>query len=152
MTRTAQPITAVIWLLASVFAAGARAAAGFDHGLWLIAYLFLVGSLAQLLLWRGQRELTGGRPAPERDRFQVVFWNGGVILVPIGVLLETRLPVVIGGLALIAALASFIRSACRTRYEPGVRRWSRLRQTALIAFMTGSVFVGTALAWDTPWL
>jgi hypothetical protein len=84
---------------------------------------------------------------------RVALWNAGVILVPAGVLIGVRLPVVIGGLALLAALSLFARSARAARKaEPEPRRGLWAAQVALIAFMAASVLVGTALAWEKPWL
>jgi hypothetical protein len=152
MVRSPLSFAASVSLIASGIVAVAYAVHGFDHDIWLVAYLFLVGFLAQLLLCRGQIELSAARPAAARLRLQVTMWNAGVLLVPAGVLTETRLPVVIGGFALLAALTSFARSAAEARPGGGSRRRRWLSQIVLIAFMTLSVFVGTALAWDTPWL
>lgn len=126
----------------------------FDHGAWLVAYLFLVGFLAQLLLGRGQAALVAADGAAGvRLGLQAALWNAGVVLVPLGVLVDARLFVVLGGVALLAALTCFLRVARRTR-TPSERDSSRLRgaQLVLIAFMAFSVLAGTALAWDTPWL
>ena len=152
--RTAHPILAVLSLVGAGAAAMASATDPFDHGVWLVAYLFLVGFLAQLLLGRGQAALlVGARALDQGVVLRVLLWNAGVILVPLGVLIEARLFVVIGGAALLVALAMFWRSAWPIPPSPDGRADRlRLSQLALIVFMAASVFVGTALAWDTPWL
>jgi hypothetical protein len=146
---------AALFLAAAVVAAAVRASEPFDHGIWLIAYLFLVGFLAQLLLGLGQTALRGRavRPAAAQTvRAQAIFWNAGGITVPLGVLANTRLPVVIGSCALLAALALFSDSL-RLAPPQGPRRAASIRRAyaALLLLMAASVFVGTALAWDIPW-
>jgi hypothetical protein len=123
----------------------------FSHAAWLVAYLFLVGFLAQALLERGQAALAGRR-ARAKIRFQAALWNAGVIAVPIGVFTDARLWVVLGGLSLLIALVSFWRATSRSR----LRRSGPVRlQTAyilLLAVMAISSFVGIGLAWHRPWL
>jgi hypothetical protein len=147
--------------VASLAAAGAaavvRAVEPFEHGVWLVAYLFLVGFLAQLLLGRGQAALLSAPhrsfPGPRSRRAQLILWNIGVVSVPVGVLVDARLAVVFGGAALLVALASFahsVRGALSP--DPSTPPWLIRGYVALLVFMAGSVFVGTALAWDTPWL
>jgi len=152
--RAPHTIAALVSLLASALVAIAFALDRFDHGIWLVAYLFLVGFAAQLLLGRGQAALVAaGTAADAAVGLEVILWTAGVVLVPVGVLVEARLPVVIGGLTLLAALSCFARSAGETRpvgHEVSRSPW--LTQLALISFMASSVLVGTALAWDTPWL
>jgi hypothetical protein len=147
---------ALVSLAAAAVAIAVLVAEPFNHGGWLVAYLVLVGFLAQLLLGRGQAALlsAGGLPAPPRGvrLAQALLWNLGVIAVPVGVLAETRLAVVAGSVSLIAALLSLWRTArpaltaAAARPSPLVRGYA-----CLLVVMTASVFVGTALAWDTPW-
>ena len=56
--RPARPelqAAALASLAAALVALVVRMAEPFEHGVWLVAYLVLVGFLAQLLLGRGQR-------------------------------------------------------------------------------------------------
>ena len=128
----------------------------FNHGSWLVAYLVLVGFLAQLLLGRGQAALlsAGGLPAPPRGvrLEQALLWNFGVIAVPTGVLTDTRLAVVVGSVSLLAALASLWETA-RPRLPGSDARPTRLgwAYALLLLTMTASTLIGTALAWDIPW-
>ena len=114
----------------------------------------LVGFVAQLLLGRGQTALllaAGCAPPPAGVRLaQALLWNAGVIAVPAGVLSESRLLVVAGSLSLIAALASLC-----TSIHPALsaaRPWLVWGYSALLVAMLFSVFVGTRLAWDLPWV
>jgi hypothetical protein len=147
--------------LASLAGAGAalvvRIAQPFDHGTWLVAYLVLVGFLAQLLLGRGQAALlsSGDLPVPSRNQrlAQTVLWNLGVVAVPLGVLAQTRLAVVVGSVSLLAALASLWMTVRPTIVSaPAGRSWLASAYFALLVIMTASVFVGSALAWDIPWI
>jgi hypothetical protein len=139
-------------LAAALVAAAARAIRPFAHGSWLIAYLFLVGFLAQLLLARGQAAMLAASPAGASAPpigAQAMLWNAGVIAVPLGVLVDARLFVVLGSLALLTSLAAFWRARpSRRAASPALE----VGYLALLVFMAASVLVGTALGWDTPWL
>jgi hypothetical protein len=147
---------ASISLATAVLAAAARAIEPFDHGIWLVAYLFLVGFLAQALLARGQAMLLAAGPSgadPPPVRAQAALWNAGVIAVPVGVFVDARLFVVLGGVALLASLAAFWHAYGRLRSESEIASGTLgVAHVALILSMAASVLVGTALAWDTPWL
>jgi len=141
-------------LAAAVLAAVARAIEPFAHGIWLVAYLFLVGFLAQLLLGRWQASLLSARPSAAGSppiRTQAGLWNAGVVAVPLGVLGDVRLLVVLGSVALLVSLAAFWQTY--RSLSPGIASGALgMSYVALIVFMGASVLVGTALAWDIPWL
>ena len=132
----------------------ARAIEPFAHGIWLVAYLFLVGFLAQLLLGRWQASLLAARPSGAGSppiRTQAGLWNAGVVAVPLGVLGDVRLLVVLGSVALLVSLAAFWQTYRSLSSETASGALG-MSYVALIVFMGASVLVGTALAWDTPWL
>jgi hypothetical protein len=156
--RIASLFAACGWLSLSValVAAAARAIEPFDHGIWLVAYLFLVGFLAQLLLGRGQATMLVASPSGANALpigAQVAFWNVGVVAVPLGVLVGARLFVVLGSVALLTALNGFWqgRGLCRSDSSTA-SGWQGIAYKALIITMAASVVVGTVLAWDIPWL
>jgi hypothetical protein len=133
-----------------------RIVAPFEHGVWLVAYLVLVGFLAQLLLGCGQTALlsAGGLSIPPRRVrvAQALLWNLGVVAVPVGVLAESRLAVVAGSVSLIAALTSLGMSArVPLATALGRRSWLGWGYAGLLAVMAASTAIGTALAWDIPW-
>jgi len=141
-----------LFLAAAIAAATAQAIEPFDHGIWLVAYLFLVGFTAQSLLRRGEAALLASSGSPHEPSPQVLLWNVGSVAVPAGVLFEARLLVVVGAISLLAALALFWRSARRLDQVLGDRRaWLRRGYDVLLVVMASSTFIGTALAWDTPW-
>jgi hypothetical protein len=147
---------ASLWLGAVLVAAVARAIEPFAHGIWLVAYLFLVGFLAQVLLARGQATVLAAAPsdadAPPIGA-QATLWNAGVVAVPLGVLVGARVFVVLGSVALLTALAAFWQASRPRRLESGAASGGAgVGYLALMVFMAASVLVGTALAWDTPWL
>jgi hypothetical protein len=139
-------------LVAAATVAILRATEPFEHGIWLVAYLFLVGFLAQLLLGRGQAALFASAklsgPPPVIRRAECVLWNFGVAIVPVGVLAETRLAVLLGTMALVGALASFFGDV-----RPGLRGNAPVGGSylALLVLMAASAITGLALAWDIPW-
>jgi hypothetical protein len=151
----ARPLSALalLWLFAAAVAASVRAATPFDHGVWLVAYLFLVGVLAQALLAAGQDALyrrADSVPSGRLVRIEAILWNVGVVTVPLGVLLNARIAVVIGSYALLPALGHFARCLSPSAGPHGTFAIS-MAYTALLLGMPTSVVIGTALAWDTPW-
>jgi hypothetical protein len=71
---------AFLFLAAALVAAVVRASEPFDHGIWLVAYLFLVGFLAQLLLGLGQTALREQALQPasaQTVRAQAILWSVG---------------------------------------------------------------------------
>jgi hypothetical protein len=142
-------------LAAAVLAAGARAIEPFAHGIWLVAFLFLVGFLAQLLLGHCQAALLAARVSGTSSppiRAEAAFWNAGMFAVPLGVLVGARLLVVLGSVALLTSLAAFSQAYRSLRSGSSASEALSVSYVALIVFMAGSVLVGTALAWDMPWL
>jgi hypothetical protein len=147
-------ILALASLGAAVTAAVVRATTPFDHGIWLVAYLFLVGFLAQILFAVGQDSLygrAGHSPAGRLVRIEALLWNLGVVAVPLGVVVNARLAVVIGSCVLLAALALFARSVSPSP-KPHDAIPTAMAYTALLLGMASSVAIGTALAWDIPWV
>jgi hypothetical protein len=158
-TRTRRPDLerlAATSLVAALSVAIVRAAEPFDHGIWLVAYLFLVGFLAQLLLARGQAALLARsrqpRPPASMRRVQLVLWNLGVLIVPFGVLGGSRLAVLFGSVALLWALHSFWDTVREVLADASTEARLRGAYLALLGFMAASAVVGLALAWDIPWL
>jgi hypothetical protein len=148
--------SALLSLAAAVLAAAARAIEPVAHGIWLVAYLFLVGFLAQFLLGRCQVTLMAASPSSTNSppiRAQAALWNVGVVAVPVGVLVGARLFVVVGSVALLISLAAFWQAYRSLRSNSSAASGAlAVGYVALIALMAASVFVGTALAWDIPWL
>jgi hypothetical protein len=143
-------------LAAAAVALVLRVVDPFAHGNWLIAYLVLVGFLAQLLLGLGQAALLSAcdatPPTKRVRRAQALLWNVGVVAVPLGVLAETRLAVVVGSISMIAALISLTRTARPALATAFARRlWSGWGYASLLAAMGACTLIGTALAWDIPW-
>lgn len=128
----------------------------FEHGIWLVAFLLLVGCLAQLLLARGQAALLArsGQPGPSVStrRAQLALWNLGVLIVPFGVLAGSRLAVLLGSLALLLALHSFWDTVRDVLVDASAKTRLGRAYLTLLSFMVASAVVGLALAWDIPWL
>ena len=145
-------VTVGLAALATVVAVLTRLTHSYEHGIWLIAYLVLVGTAAQYLLVRGQSVLAPDT-RPRTLGEEAALWVIGVVTVPLGVFLDSRILIAIGSITLLYALFLFWRA---TRPEI----MARLRGTGargayayigLLIFMTVSVFVGMGLASDVPW-
>lgn len=138
---------------AGTLAIAIESVAPFDHGVWLIAYLLLVGSLAPYLLAAGEAALFGSRPVGRAVDAQPALWAVGTIAVPAGVLADSRVLVVLGSAALLAALASMASAGLASRPRRSVSGRGRLEVAygALVVFMAVSVAVGLTLAWDISW-
>ena len=140
-----------LWLCAALAAAAARAIEPYEHGIWLVAYLLLVGALAQALLHRGREALTPDAPT-RLVAEQAALWNLGVIAVPAGVIADVRLIIAAGSVALVVALLLTWRSV-RPAYR--IRRTWRTATgsgyVALLVFMLASVITGMMLASEVPW-
>jgi hypothetical protein len=143
------------FLAASVGVVFWEVAGRVPHGWWLASFLGLVGGVAQLLLGAGHGALARSTPRLRAgsSRRQPVLWNVGTLLVPLGVLTDARLAVVLGSALLIAALGGSSLELLRARRPRAghAPRW-QLAYVSLLAFLSASVAVGTALAWDLPWI
>lgn len=135
---------------ASVIGAVLRLSSHYAHGWWLVAYLLLVGAVAQLLLAPGgtwvARRLGATAPAPRRW-WALGLWNLGTVLVPIGVFADRASPVLVGSTLLLASLGLY--AWCMWRAARATPRRSRawaLAYLAVVAGLAGSVLIGAALA------
>jgi hypothetical protein len=139
----------VAWLAAGLVVAIWQVGGHVPHGWWLASFLGLVGGVAQLLLRAGGRPPAGaGWP-----RRRAALWNGGTVLVPLGVLADARIAVVLGGALLLVALEGAARGLLAARgARAGGAPGRHLAYAGLLVFLGASVVVGTALAWDRPWL
>jgi len=129
-------IAAAAFAVASIVVALVRTAVPFAHGWWLVAYLLLVGGVAQVLLAYGASP--AGHARSSRSSFWL--WNAGTLAVAISDLLGAPAGVLAGSLALLAALALFAARARR-----------RAPYLLLILFLAGSVLVGCFLGRAFPW-
>jgi hypothetical protein len=138
--------------LAAVAVALARSREPFDHGWWPVAYFALIGGLSQLILGGGQFALGTGSAGRRLLAGQLVLWNLGAVLVPIGVLAGAPGVVAVGSVVLLAALALFAAATgvLRRRGARDHRFWLYAYRAVAI-FLAGSVIVGTGLADALPW-
>jgi hypothetical protein len=155
-TGTAHPLTLVAGLgaAAGLAAIAARLANDFENGIWLVAYLLLVGSLAPALLAIGERRLLAAPLAGDGARSAAVLWLAGVVLVPAGVFVDARLLVCVGAVSLILALLVLVERAFGGGATPaGERARAELAAHAVVILvMAVSTGIGVLLAWGRPWL
>lgn len=143
---------ALAFLGAAAVVAAVQLAAPLTRGWWLVAYLALVGGVAQALLGNGQLALvarTAGAHAPGRGWWVApwALWNAGTITVAATDLAGSAAGVLAGSAALLVALALFAghlhgARAC-PRCAPSL--WTGA-YAALVVFLAVSVFTGAGLA------
>jgi hypothetical protein len=129
-----------------------NATAPFAHGWWLVAYLALVGGVAQILLGPGLIALAvrGGADAPvlRRAHAELVLWNAGTVMVAVSDLAAAPGGVLAGSMLLVAALALFAGEWRATAAAAPRRAPAWMRTYAfLLGFLAVSVVVGTVLAY-----
>ena len=145
-------ICGVVFLVASVIAAIMNVRAPFARGWWLVAYLSLVGGVAQLLLGPGLIALANRHGWHGQSlRYSVaelVLWNIGTLTVAIADLALAPGGVVAGSVLLVVALALFARELnhVSTVPSPPARAWRGL-YVLLLVFLAVSTIVGTILAY-----
>lgn len=147
-------LVAALGAAAGLVAIAARVAAESEHGIWLIAYLLLVGALAPALIARGERRLLAAPLAGRGARLIAGLWLAGVAAVPAGVLGDARILVCVGATCLFVALALLAARAFAGRAAPAPAR-GRLElgaHAALLIAIAVSTGIGVALAWGQPWL
>jgi hypothetical protein len=143
---------AAAFSLAAVAVAVVRSRQPFDHGWWLVAYFALVGGLSQLILGAGQFAVGAGSAGRRVLAGQLVLWNFGAVLVPIGVLAGAPGVVAVGSVVLVVALALFAAATGVPRRRAGRdHRFWLYAYWAVAIFLAGSVIVGTGLADALPW-
>jgi hypothetical protein len=147
---------AAAFALAALAAGIGRSQHSFDHGWWLVAYLALVGTLSQLILGAGQLTLAADLPRPSLSErmvgTEVILWNVGAVIVPVGVFIEAAELVAVGSIVLLAALGLF---AAGTEVSPARRArdhgLSLYAYRVAVIFLAASVVVGTGFAGALPW-
>jgi hypothetical protein len=146
---------AAAFLLAAAVIAGLQAGVEVTRGWWLVAYLALVGGVAQLLLGPGlgtlARHADARPPGPLARRAELALWNAGTVAVAVADLVGADAGVVAGSVVLLVALALFAADLRRVR-ATGRRRASRWERgyVVLLVFLAASVAVGTGLAGALP--
>lgn len=122
------------------------------RGWWLVAYLALVGGIAQILLGSGlvalARRSDAGMIGLRHQRAELVLWNAGVVIVAVADLAAAPGGVLAGSVLLVAALVLFaggLRETIATARRPAPG-WTRM-YAFLLGFLAVSVAVGTVLAY-----
>jgi len=131
---------------ASIVAGGLAAAVtgptDWDHGLWVAAFLVLVGGVAQIGIAAGQSELTPSPPTPRFAALECALWNVAGLTVIAGTLLASPLTVTIGSVVLVAALV-----LATVAVRGAGRSWLLLPYRALLVLLLVSTPIGIALSW-----
>ncbi len=143
------------FLAAGVIAAVVRGLVVFAHGWWLVAYLVLVGALAQVLLGLGElwlAALTGTEcPREATLRWQLVLWNAGTVAVAVADLARAPAAVLAGSVASLAAVALFGRApASRAASARGRAAAQDAAYLLLVAALAASAMIGCYLAHALP--
>lgn len=145
-------VCAVAYLTAAGSVAVLHAVTGVTRGWWLVAFLSLVGGVAQLLLGPGLLALASRSgawaPSPRQVLAELVLWNGGTAAVAIADLADSMAGVLAGSVLLLAALLLFA-GGLRLARATAPRRWPAWGRAYafLLAFLAISVIVGAWLAY-----
>lgn len=147
--RRVTPFAAVgaVCIVAGGLVSAATAAAPSEHASWAVAYLVLVGGVAQLGLGLGQGLLAPKLPSAGMATGLVVGWNLGNAAVLIGTLTEAVWLVDVGGGLLVLSLAVLVWVA---RGAASRQRWLLVVFRALVLLLLVSIPVGLVLAHVHP--
>lgn len=108
---------------------------------WSVAYLVLVGGVAQLALALGQALFAPAEPSRRVIASEFITWNFGNAAVLTGTILDVLILTDVGGALLVVALALLVRSTHRARATLPLQVY-RL----LIAIVLVSIPIGLVLA------
>jgi hypothetical protein len=154
--RLASSFSGVGYTIAAAVAGTANVVSPFERGWWLTAYLFLVGSLAQLLLSEGQHALANGPREPPAALLwaQWGLWNAGTATVAVADMAQVMAGVDVASAALLVALLLYLYGARRAARTPDRPAGAGLEYgyTALLLVLGTSVLLGTFLAGALPGL
>jgi hypothetical protein len=134
-------------VLAGGLVSAASAFAPSEHAAWAVAYLVLVGGIAQVGLGVGQASLAREGPHRGTTVAELVSWNVGDAAVLAGPLLGMPPLVDIGGGLLAGALGLV---AWEVRGHAGRAPWSLRAFRGLVALLVVSIPVGLVLAQLRP--
>jgi nitrite reductase (NO-forming) len=149
-------IPAIVLLLASAGAALGYAVTGQDWLHWLALHLALLGGVSQLVLGAGQffvcAFLATEPPSRRLVAGQLLAWNGGTLLVAVGVPTATGSLIDVGA-ALIGLGLLLFGYALRAMQHRSLQRarWAVRWYQACAACLGVGALVGVMLARATPW-
>jgi hypothetical protein len=132
-------VLGMVCMAAGGLLSAATALAPSEQAAWAVAYLVLVGGLAQAGLGAGQALLASEAPPCGVVIAEVLAWNLGNAAVLAGELLHRGPVVDVGGALLAAALVLLIRSTRRAAVR---RRWKPLAFRGLVLLLAVSIPVG----------
>lgn len=124
--------------------AAVTAAADWDHGSWVAAFLVLVAGVAPIGVGAGQARLARTAVSGAFAGAQCVAWMAACAVIIAGTLLSSPVTVSIGSAALLAALGM---SLFAVRGAGGQRRLLRLAYRSLVIVLLVSVPIGVTLSW-----
>lgn len=149
-------VPAIGLLLASAGAALLDAVTGRDWLHWLALHLALLGGVSQLVLGAGQffvcAFLATDPPSRRLVTGQLLAWNGGTLLVAVGVPTHTGAFVDVGGALIGVGLALFaVALGGMQRRSLQRARWAVRWYQACAACLGVGALIGVLLARGTPW-
>lgn len=114
-----------------------------EHGSWAVAYLVLVGGVAQVALGAGQALLAPTAPSRHVVRSEMAGWNTGNAAVLAGTLVGFAWLTDIGGAILVVSLALVISQTRGAARRPA---WPLYLYRGLVTLLLVSIPVGLVLA------
>lgn len=146
----------ICFLLAGAVVAAVHTSIDWAQGHWLALHLVFVGGVSQLVLGAGQffagAFLATAPPSRKLIALQLAAWNGGALLVAVGVP-SGRDAVTIAGAALLAlGLGAFVAGLRGMRRRSLQRApWAVRWYEACAAFLGAGVIMGVLLATGVRW-
>jgi hypothetical protein len=142
-------VCAAAYLVGAGAIAALEGSVAITRAWWLVAFLALVGGVAQLLLGPGLLQLAERveARAPAIGLTELVLWNAGTAMVAIADLVPSPAGVLVGSLLLILALARFAGAtrSVRASARRGAGGWVGA-YLVLLGFLVLSVATGALLA------
>lgn len=126
-------------VVAGGIVAAATAHSPSEHASWAVAYLVLVGGVAQLALALGQALFATDLPSRRAVTWEFAAWNLGNAAVLVGTLLDLLLLTDVGGALLVLTLALLVRAVRGARPSWPLRLYRLLVVVVLVSIPIGLV-------------
>jgi hypothetical protein len=138
-------IVGVACVVAGGLISAAVASSPSENSSWAVAYLVLIGGVAQVALGVGQSRLAGTAPSRRILTAEFVCWNAGNAAVITGQLLGYPWVIDAGGAMLVAALALLFRGVRGSTAGTSAETWLLYAYRVILLIVLISIPIGLVL-------